>query len=127
MTTVSGMVRASRGEINLQKYGFASRPAQSPRVVGSYCMADESSEIVRRARTRSRVCLALAGVSCVAFLFFLVLLARSVQQDPLGPLRDVRFSALGVGGNFALALGSVVAFGYWRRIERARAARRGAR
>ena len=59
--------------------------------------------------------------------FFLVLLARSVQQDPLGPLRDVRFSVVGVGINFAFALGSVVAFGYWRRIERTRAAQRGAR
>lgn len=90
-------------------------------------MADESSEIVRRARARSRVCLALAGVSCAVFLLFLVLLARAVQQDPLAPLRDVRFSAVGVGINFALALGSVVAFGYWRRIERARAARRAER
>jgi hypothetical protein len=90
-------------------------------------MADESSETVRRARTRARLCLALAGVSSAVFLGFLVLLARSVQQDPLGPLRDVRFSALGVGINFSLALGSVVAFGYWRRIERARAARRAER
>ncbi|HEX4972635.1 MAG TPA: hypothetical protein VJ299_06220 [Steroidobacteraceae bacterium] len=90
-------------------------------------MADESSEIVRRARVRSRVCLALAGVSCTVFLIFLLLLAQAVQQDPLAPLRDVRFSAVGVGINFALALGSVVAFGYWRRIERARAARRGER
>ena len=47
-------------------------------------MADESSEIVRRARARTRVCLALAGVSCVVFLIFLVLLHRSVQPDPLG-------------------------------------------
>jgi Zn-dependent protease with chaperone function len=86
-------------------------------------MADESSEIVRRARTRSRLCLALAAVSCAVFLFFLVLLARSVQQDPLGPLRDVRFSAIGVGINFAFALGSVLAFGYWRRMERAQSAR----
>jgi hypothetical protein len=86
-------------------------------------MADESSEIVRRARARTRVCLVLAGVSCVVFLFFLVLLHRSVQSDPLAPLRDVRFSVLGVGINFALALGTVVAFGYWRRIERNRAAR----
>ena len=90
-------------------------------------MADESSEIVRRARMRSRLCLALAGVSGVVFLIFLVLLARSVQQDPLGPLRDVRFSIVGVGINFALSLGSVVAFGYWRRRERVRAARRGER
>lgn len=90
-------------------------------------MADESSEIVRRARVRSRVCLALAGVSGAVFLVFLVLLARSVQQNPLGPLRDVRFSIVGVGINFALALGSVVAFGYWRRMERARAARRAER
>ena len=90
-------------------------------------MADESSEIVRRARARSRVCLALAGVSSAVFLIFLVLLARAVQQDPLAPLRDVGFSAVGVGINFALALGSVVAFGSWRRIERARAARRGER
>ena len=85
-------------------------------------MADESSESVRRARARARVCLVLAGVSCAVFLIFLVLLHRSVQTDPLGPLRDVRFSVLGVGVNFALALGSVVAFGYWRRIERMRAA-----
>jgi hypothetical protein len=56
-----------------------------------------------------------------------VLLARAVQQDPLAPLRDVRFSAVGVGINFALALASVAAFGYWRRIERARAARRAER
>jgi hypothetical protein len=90
-------------------------------------MADESTEIVRRARARSRFCLSLAAVSCAVFLFFLVLLARSVQQDPLAPLRDVRFSAVGVGINFAFALGSVVAFGYWRRIERAHAAQRGAR
>lgn len=90
-------------------------------------MAEESSEIVRRARVRSRVSLLLAGVCGAVFLFFLVLLARSVQQDPLGPLRDVRFSAIGVGINFAFALGSVVAFGYWRRIERARAARRAER
>jgi hypothetical protein len=86
-------------------------------------MADESNEIVRRARVRTRVCIALAGVSCVVFLIFLVLLHRSVQSDQLAPLRDVRFSVLGVGINFALALGSVVAFGYWRRIERRRAAR----
>ena len=85
-------------------------------------MADESSEIVRRARVRARLCLLLAGVSCVVFLVFLVLLNRSVQHDPLGPLRDVRFSVVGVGINFALALGSVAAFGYWRRVERARAA-----
>jgi len=90
-------------------------------------MADESSENVRRARVRSRLCLALAGVSCAVFLLFLVLLARAVQQDPLAPLRNVRFSAVGVGINFALALGSVAAFGYWRRIERARAARRAER
>ena len=62
-------------------------------------------------------------VSFVVFLVFLVLLHRSVQHDPLGPLRDVRFSVVGVGINFALALGSVAAFGYWRRVERARAAR----
>ena len=86
-------------------------------------MADESNEIVRGARARTRVCLALAGVSCGVFLIFLVLLHRSVQPDPLAPLRDVRFSVLGVGINFALALGTVVAFGYWRRIERTRAAR----
>jgi hypothetical protein len=85
-------------------------------------MADVSSEIVRRARVRARLSLLLAGVSCVVFLFFLVLLHRSVQQDPLAPLRDVGFSFIGVGINFALALGSVVAFGYWRRIERTRAA-----
>jgi Zn-dependent protease with chaperone function len=85
-------------------------------------MADESNDIVRRARARTRVCLVLAGVSCVVFLIFLVLLHRSVQPDPLAPLRDVRFSVLGVGINFALALGTVVAFGYWRRIERRRAA-----
>jgi hypothetical protein len=90
-------------------------------------MADESSEIVRRARARSRLCLTLAAVSCAVFLFFLVLLARAVQQDPLAPLRDVRFSAVGVGINFAFALGSVVAFGYWRRMERAHSARRGVR
>jgi hypothetical protein len=89
-------------------------------------MADESSEVVQRSRARSRMCLLLAAVSCAVFVFFLVLLARSVQQDPLAPLRDVRFSAIGVGINFAFALGSVVAFGYWRRIERARA-RRGER
>jgi hypothetical protein len=59
----------------------------------------------------------------VVFLIFLVLLHRSVQPDPLAPLRDVRFSVLGVGINFALALGTVVAFGSWRRIERMRAAR----
>ena len=86
-------------------------------------MADESSEIARRARARTRVCLALAGVSCVVFVIFLMLLHRSVQTHPLAPLRDVRFSVLGVGINFALALGTVAAFGYWRRIERTRAAR----
>jgi hypothetical protein len=86
-------------------------------------MTDESSANVRRARARARVCLALAGVSWVVFLVFLVLLNRSVQTDPLAPLRDVRFSVLGVGLNFALALGSVAAFGYWRRVERMRAAR----
>ena len=90
-------------------------------------MADESSERVRRMHARSRLCLALAGISCATFLIFLLLLARAVQQDPLAPLRDVRFSVVGVGINFALALGSVIAFGYWRRIERARAARRGER
>jgi hypothetical protein len=90
-------------------------------------MIDEWSERVRRARVRSRLCLALAGVSCTVFLVFMVLLARAVQQDPLAPLRDVRFSLVGVGINFALALGSVVAFGYWRRLERARAARRAER
>ena len=90
-------------------------------------MADESSERVRRMHARSRLCLALAGISCATFLIFLLLLARAVQQDPLAPLRDVRFSLVGVGINFALALGSVVAFGYWRRIERARAARRAER
>ena len=90
-------------------------------------MADESSEIARRARLRSRLCLALAAVSSAVFLSFLVLLARSVHQDPLAPLRDVRFSAVGVGINFAFALGSVIAFGYWRRMERAQAAQRGVR
>jgi hypothetical protein len=90
-------------------------------------MADESSESAGRARARSRFSLTLAAVSSAVFLFFLVLLARSVQQDPLAPLRDVRFSAVGVGINFAFALGSVGAFGYWRRTERARAARRGVR
>ena len=90
-------------------------------------MADESSEVARRARIHSRFCVALASVSCVVFLYFLVLLARSVQQDPLAPLRDVRFSAIGVGINFAFALGSVIAFGYWRGREREQAARRGAR
>ena len=90
-------------------------------------MADESSEMPGGPRARTRLCLALAGISSVVFLFFLVLLARAVDQDPLAPLRDVRFSALGVGINFALALGSVVAFGYWRRLERVRAARRGKR
>ena len=86
-------------------------------------MADESGESVRRARIHARLCLLLAGVSYAVFIFFLVLLNRSVQQDPLAPLRDVRFSVVGVGINFALALGSVVAFSYWRRIERTRAAR----
>jgi Zn-dependent protease with chaperone function len=86
-------------------------------------MADESSDSVRRARVRARLCLLLAGVSCAVFLVFLVLLNRSVQHDPLGPLRDVRFSVIGVGINFALALGSVAAFSYWRHIERARRAR----
>ena len=86
-------------------------------------MADESSESVRRARARARVCLVLAGASWVVFFVFLVLLHRSVQTDPLTPLRDVRFSMLGVGLNFVLTLGSVVAFGYWRRVERMRAAR----
>ena len=47
----------------------------------------------------------------------------ATAPDPLAPLRDVRFSVLGVGINFALALGSVAAFGYWRRIERTRASR----
>ena len=87
-------------------------------------MEDESSEIVRRARVRSRVSAVLAAVSCVVFICFLVVLARAVQKDPLAPLRDVRLSVIGVGINFALALGSVIAFGYWRRIERTRAARR---
>ena len=86
-------------------------------------MADESSEIARRARVRARLSLWLAGVSCAVFLVFLVLLHRSVQGDPLGPLHDVSFSVIGVGINFALALGSVVAFGYWRRVERTRAGR----
>jgi hypothetical protein len=90
-------------------------------------MADESSVIIRRARARSRMCLALAAVSCAVFTCFLVLLARSVHQDPLAPLRDVRFTAVGIGINFAFALGSVVASRYWRRMERAQAARRGAR
>lgn len=90
-------------------------------------MDDESVEKIRRARTRMRLSLALAGVSSAVFLIFLVLLARAVQQDPLAPLRDVRFSAIGVGINFALALGSVAAFGYWRRSERAQAAQRGER
>jgi uncharacterized membrane protein YidH (DUF202 family) len=86
-------------------------------------MADKSNESVRRARVRTRLCLLLAGISCAVFLFFLLQLNRVVQQDPLAPLRDVRFSVIGVGINFALALGSVVAFGYWRRRERARAGR----
>jgi hypothetical protein len=86
-------------------------------------MADEASEIVRRARVRARLCLLLAGVSCAVFLVFLVLLNRAVQQDPLAPLRNVRFSVIGVGINFALALGSVVGLGSWRSLERARAGR----
>jgi hypothetical protein len=90
-------------------------------------MADESSEIVRRARARSRVSAVLAAVSCLVVICFLVLLARAVHQDPLAPLRDVRLSVIGVGINFAFALGSVIAFGYWRRIERSRAARRAER
>jgi hypothetical protein len=95
--------------------------------MGSSCMADESGEILRQARVRARqyvlLALLLAGISCVVFLIFLVLLYRAVQQDPLAPLRDISFSIIGVGINFALALGSVVAFGYWRRIQRARAGR----
>jgi Na+-driven multidrug efflux pump len=90
-------------------------------------MTDEASERILRARARSRLCLVLAVVSCAVFLIFLVLLARAVQQDPLAPLRDVRFSLVGLGINFALALGSVVAFGYWRRVERTRAAERAER
>jgi hypothetical protein len=90
-------------------------------------MADEPGELLRRTRARARLCLALAGVSCAVLLFFLVQLVRAVDRDPLAPLRDVAFSALGVGINFALALGSVVLFGYWRRLERTRAARRGGR
>jgi hypothetical protein len=86
-------------------------------------MADDSNEVVRRARMRTRLCLLLACVSWTVFLFFLVLLNRAVQQDPLAPLRDVRFSVIGVGINFAFALGSVVVFGYWRRVERTRAGR----
>jgi hypothetical protein len=87
-------------------------------------MADDSSEIVRRARARARVSAVLAAVSCAVFICFLVMLAQAVQKDPLAPLRDVRMSVIGVGINFALALGSVIAFGYWRRVERTRAARR---
>jgi Na+/proline symporter len=90
-------------------------------------MAGNTNEIVRRSRARARASLALAALSCVVFLIFLVMLARSVQHDPLGPLRNVRFSVIGVGINFALALGSVVLFGYWRRIEREQAARRAER
>ncbi|HKU13888.1 MAG TPA: hypothetical protein VJQ52_05805 [Steroidobacteraceae bacterium] len=87
-------------------------------------MADEADEL-RRAQARMRLSLALAGISSVAFLWFLMLLARSVERDPLGPLHDVMFTALGVAINFAVALGSVSIFGYWRRRERA--VRRGER
>ena len=90
-------------------------------------MTDVSSEIARHARARARVSLVLAGFSFAVFLIFLVLLNRSVQHEPLAPLRDVLFSVVGVGINFALALASVVAFGYWRRIERVRAAQLAAR
>jgi Zn-dependent protease with chaperone function len=94
-------------------------------------MADEASEIVGRTRVgrarHARLRFVLAGISCAVFIGFLVLLALATREDPLKPLRDVRFSALGVLINFALALGSVVGFGYWRRRERERAAQRGAR
>jgi hypothetical protein len=89
-------------------------------------MADESSDVAGRSR-RARLRFLLAAISCIVFLAFLVLLTRAASEDPLKPLRDVRFSAIGVGINFLLALGSVAAFSYWRRLERNRAARRGER
>ena len=80
-------------------------------------MAYESNEIVRRARARTALGLAWRAI------------VRGLPELPILPIapcnrirwrrcRDVRFSVLGVGINFALALGTVVAFGYWRRIER---------
>ena len=50
------------------------------------------------------MCLVLALVCCAVFIFFLVLLARAVQQDPLAPLRDVRFSIIGGAGTAWLTL-----------------------
>jgi Zn-dependent protease with chaperone function len=88
-------------------------------------MADESGDMLR-ARARMRLSLALAGIIYIVFLSFLVLLARSAERDPLGPLHDVGFMALWVGINFGLALCSVLILGYSRRRERARAAQRGA-
>lgn len=79
-----------------------------------------NKESTGHGRAHARVRFALAGICSAAFVVFLVLLSRATAQDPLQPLLDVRFSVLGVGINFALCLGSVVAFGYWRRRERAR-------
>jgi hypothetical protein len=87
-------------------------------------MTQQVDATVQRARAHARLCFLLAGICCVVFVIFLVLLARAAAEHPLKPLRDVGFSALGVGIKFALALGSAIGFGYWRRVERTRTARR---
>ena len=101
-------------------------------VVGAAAPAEhiEVGQLAPQGRVARAEVVRIALVELLRLVQLGVALGRRVgaqAADPLAPLRDVRFSAVGVGINFALALGSVVAFGYWRRIERARAARRGER
>jgi hypothetical protein len=111
-------LRAAPGELNLHKYVPDTRFAE-PDDCDTYG-GGMSKEPTGQVRAHARVCFVLAAICSAAFVAFLVLLHRAAAQAPLQPLLDVRFSMLGVGINFAFCLGSVVAFGYWRRRERAR-------
>jgi hypothetical protein len=111
------MLRAAPGQLNRQKYVPDARFAAT-----NDCdtCGGMNKEPTGQVRAQTRVRFVLAAVCSAAFVIFLVLLHRAAAQHPLQPLLDVRFSLLGVGVNFALSLGSVVAFGYWRRRQRSR-------
>jgi hypothetical protein len=112
------MLRAAPDELNLHKYVPEARFAVT--IDCDTRGGGMNKEPIGRVRAQAGMRFALAAICSAAFVVFLLLLHRAVAQAPLQPLLDVRFSMLGVGINFALCLGSVVAFGYWRRRERAR-------
>ncbi len=58
---------------------------------------------------------ALAALCCATYAAFLFVLAAVAGRDPLAPLLDVRFSAIGVCLNFAVCLGAAAWFGAWRK------------